>query len=143
MCEVKIHKFKKEHIEIMDVREHEKRLLETFGDLSALEGDFSFTGTYKGVVVSCGGLIYMNDCSASLWQIPSVYVDDVSFVYAKTVKNWIESLASEQGIKRMETVTLTDKLHERWMKFLGFEIEGLKRKAFFDNDYLMWGRLWE
>jgi len=138
----KLYPFKKEHLDLMDIRPHEKAVLENFTDLSVLEGPFSFTGVHEGVVLSVGGISNITPDCMSLWQIPSVYVDKHVLVYGRKITEWIDEVAKKTSAKRMETVTLNDDLHIRWMEFLKFEKEGIKRKMLNGMDYIMWGRLW-
>lgn len=139
---IKLIPFKKEHIECMEVREHEKHLLD--GELLTIfEQGLAFTGMIDGRLISCGGLLLKPFGNADIWQIPSVYVKDVKLSYCKVIRKWIEEQAQELALNRLETISLDDGLHDRWMRFIGFEKEGVKRRYIKGKDYAMWGRLFE
>jgi hypothetical protein len=134
--------FKKEHIDCMDVREHEKYLIDK-ELLAIFETGLAFTGVKEGKIISCGGLLVKAFGNADVWQIPSIYVSDVKLSYCKVIKNWLNEQAKELSLSRMETISLDDGLHDRWMSFVGFEKEGVKRRYINGKDYAMWGRLFE
>lgn len=139
----KVIPFKKEHIEVMDVRDHESNILNN-DVLSKLEKtSIAFTGVVNGKIISCGGIIVVFKGVAELWQIPSIYVSEITIKYARYIRKWIELMRQEFQLYRMETICLDDDLHNRWMRFLGFEREGVKRKFLNGHDYVMFGKIWE
>lgn len=142
MCQMyRIIPYKKEHIDCMDVREHETHLLDD-QTLAGLDNGFAFTGIHSGRIIACFGLIPYHSGNAEIWQIPSVYVKNHIIDYCKYTKEWLSSMAYELQIRRMETLCLDDKLHTRWMTFLGFESEGVKRQWIGQDDYRLWGKIW-
>lgn len=127
--------FKKEHLEIMEMRDHERELLSQLDRLEAgeaLEKTISFTGLVDGRIISCGGVMASDGNVGILWQIPSIYVKDVTIKYARFIRRWIEDL----GFKKLITSCLNDNLHARWMTFLGFK-SGAQ-----DGDHIEWSREW-
>lgn len=141
MYQIKTIPFKKEHVEVMDVRAHELRLLND-GLLDYLQSGVAFTGIVDGRIISCGGLNMLGYNNADLWQIPSVYVDTMTIAYAKYIRKWVLDMKRKFQLDRMETLCVDDSLHDRWMKFLGFEREGVKRRYIEGQDYALWGRIW-
>jgi hypothetical protein len=139
MC--KIINFKVEHLDCMDMRSHEEQFNKD--NFKPLEGELSFTGIIDGRIISCGGLKMYSQTGAEIWQIPSVYVGQYVLVYARYIKRWLNDSVQALGLNRVETVSIDDDLHNRWMLFLGFKKEGVKRKFLFNKDYAVWGRVWE
>jgi hypothetical protein len=139
---IKIVPFKKEHIDCMEVREHEKYLIDS-EILEMFESGMAYTGIYDGRIISCGGLLLKPYGNADIWQIPSIYIKDVRLSYCKIITKWIKEQAHDLALNRMETISLDDGLHNRWMRFLGFEKEGVKRRLINGKDYAMWGRVFE
>ena len=137
----KIIPFKIDHIDCMDIREHEMKFNKEM--LAHLEGKMSITGVIDGRVISCGGITPYSDTAAILWQLPSIYVEQYAVPYARFIRKWLDETADNLGIKRMETACIDDRLHNRWMQFLGFEKEGVKKQYLFGLDYSMWGKLWD
>ena len=108
-----------------------------------LENGIAITGIIDGRIISCGGINLGYFGNADIWQMPSIYVKDYTVVYGKYIRRWINETRKKYALHRLETTCLDDELHNRWMKFLGFEQEGKKRKWINGQDYIMWARLWE
>lgn len=135
--------FKIDHLDCMEIREHEKEILTPSLLEYAAASPESYTVIYDGRVISCFGALILDHYKAELWQIPSIYVQDHVVRYARYGREWLEKLQKQYSIRRIDTVSLDDELHRRWMGFLGFENEGLKRKYYGEHDYIMWGKLWD
>ena len=110
---VEIVDFKPEHLDMMEMREHEAS--------SDIDGQMFFDKSVESKTVFVDGLIittYGIFANNGLWQIPSKYIDTISMKYAratiKIVRNFIK------GRKGVHTVCVNDEFHKRWMKFLGF-----------------------
>lgn len=141
---IKIVPYKKEHVELMNLREHEKELLKDKAMYEFLEGGIASTATSDGVVVCSYGIMPQIKGVATIWLLPTIYVESKeSLKVARGAKAWIEQMQEDLGLHRMETACVADELHDRWMTFLGFECEGVKRKYCGGQDYNMWGRIWE
>lgn len=136
---IKIIPFKVEHLECMDMREHERAIIGS-EDMKSFEG-LSFTGILDGRIISCGGVIIDNWNNGYVWQVPSVYVKDVKLSYCKYIRKWLDDIAKDFSLNRYETVCLNDDLHNRWMRFLGFEREGVKKSYINGVDYAMFGKV--
>jgi hypothetical protein len=141
---VKIVPFKVEHLDVMDLREHEQSLLSAPGRAELLEkNSIAFTAVIDGRVVLCGGVTPFLGTNADIWIVPSVYVHHYAKTVLSGVRRHLAKLADELAISRMETACLNDELHTRWMTHLGFEPEGIKKGYYMGHDYMMWGKLWE
>ncbi len=138
---IKIIPFKVEHLDCMEMREHEQGLIGS-EDMKAFEG-LSFTGLIDGRIISCGGVVIEKWGNAYVWQVPSVYVKDVKVSYCKYIRKWLDDIAQEYALNRFETTCVNDGLHNRWMKFLGFEVEGIKKKYINGQDYVMFAKVME
>lgn len=136
--------FKKEHFEVMDMRPHERLLIELSGDGGAgLEQSVcAKTGIIDGRVIACGGAIINIYGAADIWLIPSVYVSQHKLRFLKTVLQWLDEIRTTYNVTRMQTVALDDDLHNEYMRFIGFEKEGKMRQYALGHDFNMWGRVW-
>lgn len=135
--------FKKQHLDLMMLRDHEDRLFANEGIVAALEGSIAEVAIADGIPVCAYGIApYLGDM-AEVWLIPSVYTKDYAVKLARDTREWLEEMHIDLKIRRMETLCLDDDLHNRWMAFLGFECEGVKRQYYNGVDYKMWGRIWE
>jgi hypothetical protein len=128
----------------MDIRHHEADLLSHKEHLEALEkSSIACTGVINGVVMACGGVSPFINGNAEIWLIPSVYLKSDSFLFARNLRRWLFGVREDLALIRMQTACIDDELHCNWMKFLGFEKEGIMKKYHNGKDYIMWGRVWE
>lgn len=122
------------HLDLMDIREHE------------MEGLFQMPEAIKGLsvlaeacedcktimvgtdIVGCAGYVKLWGKVAECWLIPSSQVKENKIIFSKFVKGYMDRIVGELGYERLQTTCLNDKLHCRWMRFLGFEREGVLRK---------------
>ena len=73
------------------------------------------------------------------WVLPSQYITDYSFKYLRIVKQYIDSIKKTYYMHRLQTFSVNDLLHDRWMGFLGFKKEGILTSYTPDGtDYAMW-----
>ncbi len=137
-------KFKKEHLEVMDLRPHEENLIKATGHLEALEEGVNVTVMVDGRVICCGGVIELHPGCANIWLIPSIHIEKATKTFVKGLREWLWSVREDMSLERMQSVCLDDELHNRWMSFLGFKKEGVMEKFCMGKDYVMFGRTkWE
>ncbi len=67
-----------------------------------------------------------------------------SFISAViALKSEFENIAREYKIRRVETLTIDDEKHNRWMQYMGFVCDGTKQMYGINGeDFNMWSRLW-
>jgi hypothetical protein len=128
----------------MDIRPHEQQLLTMEGYVQSMQvRSIACTGIVDGRIICCGGVIPYQNGNADIWLIPSVYVSTVKMTFTKELKKWLFGVRNDLCLNRMQSYCLDDELHNRWMRFLGFEREGLARKYHQGKDYALFGRIWE
>lgn len=147
MTEFKSVKFRADHLDLMELRpeelagsslENAKKRIAGF----AGESEQALTYTYDGRIIAIMGFIILWDGVIQGWVVPTTYVYTVPVGFAKTVKRYIESLAETFRCHRFQTGSYDDPMHARWMKFLGFESEGVSRQFTPDKrDYVNYARL--
>lgn len=141
--EAKIIPFKKEHLECMEVREHERQILGNSEHLSLLEeASIACTGIIDGRVICCGGVHPFLNGNAEIWLIPSVYVKDYIVKFARELRKWLFGVRENLALQRMQTACIDDELHNNWMAFLGFRKVGMLEKYYNGINYNMWERVW-
>jgi len=145
--------FHVEHINMLSPRDYELRTVfneESFVNrLGMLQGirespDFfgdSWTFIVDGRILSCLGFLEIYKGVAEIWQIPSIFLERHVFAFSKAIKQLIENVAKEFKYQRFQTTSPDDDLHERWMKFLGFEKEGVLRRYVNGEDFIQYARL--
>lgn len=144
---MKIIPAKPEHFELLDLRDVEAD--ELGADSAGLEKalalvDISTAATisYNGCVLAIMGYYQLWPGVLEVWVLPSKYVQNHAVPYLRTVRRYIEGLSKLPGVHRLQTSAVDDSLHEGWMRFLGFQCEGLLRSYSSNKvDYAMWGRL--
>ncbi len=79
--------------------------------------------------------------------IPSIKAHESkrkSFISAiLRLRSELEDIAKEYKLRRIETLTVDDKKHNRWMEHIGFVCDGTKQMYGVNGeDFNMWSRLW-
>lgn len=133
-------KFKKEHLEVMDIREHERVVLSQTNYADILEQDIAVTGIVEGKIVCCGGVGVMHGGNANIWLIPSIYLQDHAKTVVKGLREWLFGIREDFQLQRMQTICLDDELHDRWMKYLGFKRESVMKNYYNGESRVMYGR---
>lgn len=81
-----------------------------------------------------------------LWEVfiyPSKHVPEYGMMFARYVRKVLHGLIKNRNkhvpVHRVQTEALDDRLHNRWMKFMGFTCDGLMRKySPTQQDYKLW-----
>lgn len=144
----KIIPFKVEHIEIMNIREYELNTTFVLANVQTALKVFEQSKTAgtiicDGRVIAIMGLQELWPGVCELWVLPSIYLHDYVFQFAKTILKAMNS-GILNNYHRVQIQAKDDELHNRWLKFLRFEKEGVMRK--YDNlgnDMIMWARVKE
>lgn len=146
--EIEVAMFHPRHLEVAELREHERELLNGIADIEKQLGTLmrnsrvALTFMYGGRVITCAGFVEMWPGVAELWQIPTVHVEKCKLTFAKTLKKYTEGAAKDFGYHRLQTSCPVDPLHDRWMEFLGFTKEGtMKQYTYLKQDYSIFGRV--
>lgn len=138
----KVIHFSPEHLDCMQMREHEAKLCEDREGVAELaKRSVAKTALLDGRIICCWGHVDTYHGTAELWLIPSVYLPKMPLSFYKGVKSHLDAIAD--GFNRVQTHCIHDNLHNRWMKFLGFTKEGVLKKFWHGADYAVWGRTWE
>lgn len=144
MSRIKAIPFKKDHIDLIDMRTREKENMEKFPDtrqrLAYLESAHcAETIMYKGVVLGVIGFVQVLPKVYEVFLFPSVYLYENRIAFARLMKYYKEEAIVHYDWHRLQMVTPNDELHIRWASFLGFEKEGILRKFDYNGeDHIMW-----
>lgn len=148
--EMEILTFHPKHLEVAEIREHEMGVLKGITDsykrleLLQKQSNESFTLFKDGRIIGCCGFIMTMPGVAEIWMIPTVYVKTAKVSFIKSVRLLIEVLAKGYKVHRAQTHCSIDDLHDRWMKSLGFQCEGVLRKfTHLKEDQKLWSRIFE
>lgn len=58
--------------------------------------------------------------------------------HGRQVKRFIDNAMIDFGAKRLQTDSANHPALNRWHKFLGFQLEGTRKKLIYDTDFNMW-----
>jgi hypothetical protein len=140
--------FNREHLNLIVAREYERdnlipHLGEQFFSL-AERLPYCYSLVADGRIVACIGSFPLWDGVFEAWQIPSVYVKNYILEYCETVRGILDGAAKRERVWRIQTASPADELHDRWMKFIGFECEGtLKEYSRLKADFRLWARRYD
>lgn len=147
MNKIKIVPFKIEHIDLMDIREHELMGVFTLKNLKqrllAIE-KITTAGTivYEGRILGVMGSLELWPGVCEVWVIPSTHIKRYSLIFAKTIKKNLKNIEEVFEYHRVQVTALDDELHARWLTFLGFKKEGILEKyTFQQQNFAMWSRI--
>lgn len=110
---IEIVDFELEHLDQIDMRDHEASLDYDLSCLKELSTE-SKTAFVDGKIMSCWG-IFDNH---GLWQIPSKDVASAGILYARRAAKVIKDLIKDK--EGVHSLCLDDDYHARWMIFNGF-----------------------
>jgi hypothetical protein len=145
MTQIKLTAYVPKDLEEIELRDHEQVNIkrQTLGVI--LEETISVTmlNTENGLVIAILGYQTMAPGLIEVFVIPSIYVPKYALSFVKTVKTYIKAIEKViPEFRRMETRSLANPDTDRWMKALGFELEGTHRKYAPDgSDYRTWARV--
>jgi len=147
MNNLKLVPFKIQHLDLMDIREHE--LLGAFTlknmrqRLENIEKTcMALTILYDGRVLGVMGSIEFWPGVCEVWVIPSTHIKEYSLIFARVIKKNLKNLEDVYGYHRIQVTALHDELHNRWLSYLGFKCEGiLKKFSMKKQDFSIWARL--
>lgn len=95
-----------------------------------------------GRLVFAAGAVSLWPGVFEAWVIPSIYVPVYPIWFMKKVKNYIAAFIETFNCHRIQTVSLADEFHSRWMEKLGFFNEGTLHKYDHNKkDYAMYARI--
>ncbi len=145
---IKIIPFHVEHLDFMDIRDHElenifciKNYKEVFKTLS--ETDASVT-IFDGNDILCVlGLNERNKGVCEIWLVPSKAIAQNKLPFARYMKKLLNQVWEMEYFHRIQVTALNDDLHNRFFKWLGFELEtpnGMKNFTVKKCNYNMWSR---
>ncbi len=149
---IKLIPFHPKHVEVMDVRDSELHSILSLEDsnerLEAVRENETLVGTFlcDGRVLCCAGYRILWPGVAEVWILPSRHVSKVAIRFSKIIRRQLDGIIERHNIHRLQTISIDDDLHNRWMRFIGFSDAGLMRQYTHDKqDYRMWERIieWE
>lgn len=148
MTNVQVIPFEPCHINLDCVREHERQMfLEVFANHNHIFESFAKRGrawtiVINDEVITCSGLYPMWPGVYEGWQVPTIRVQNNSYQYAKAYKETLDDAFMGDEVHRVQSYCIHDDLHDKWMRFLGFEKEGVMRKYSWDKrDYALYARV--
>jgi hypothetical protein len=147
MKKVRYISFKREHLELMDIREREKLLLFSDDDIesklvSLEEVGNGFTVICEGRILGILGFIFLNQGVSEIWIVPSIYVSQYYLTFSRFTLEYLNRIIDTFKFHRIQMTTPDDELHSRWAEFLGFKKESvLKQFTAKKQDLNMWTRI--
>lgn len=86
--------------------------------------DFGYTLEHEGKVLGIGGIRFINMTTAWAWVDLTHYAGEHIITVYRVIKEWMELLAKDKGIKRLQAYIETDFEEAiRLVKHLGFHYE--------------------
>jgi len=131
----------------MELREEEHELMENIWDrmpyLKILADDgYAATWITDGRILMSAGVSVVWNGVAEVWVIPSKYVEKYPIAFNRAIREYLSSVMDTFNLHRLQTSSVADEKHARWMRWLGFKQEGIMRQYTTNKtDYYNWGRV--
>ena len=92
-------------------------------------------------------IMFLHEGVACIHIVPSIEAHESKkkfFISAiLRLRSELEYIARDYKLRRIETLTVDDAKHNRWMEYLGFVCDGSKQMYGLNGeDFNMWSRLW-
>lgn len=139
--------FKQAHIEIINIRDNELKILQEVSNLeerlnSIEDAHSAMTLILDGRILAIAGNMVIKPGVMEVWMIPSTYVSENTLAFARLIKYYKTEVMNIYPWHRLQMVTPNDELHTRWAKFLDFDFEGILRKwGNNKSDHIMWSKV--
>ena len=145
----KVVPFHNTHLKVMDFREHDLQIINSFVDYHEMTQNLngnglSFTGIANGKFVCCFGLVKIWDGVYECWLLPSKeQVVKHKFIFHKSTLKFFNYVAKHLNIHRLQMVVLQSNiLAYKWAKRCYFIEDGLLKNYGPDkSDYFLMSRL--
>lgn len=140
-----IYEFEIGHLDLMDVRDWEARLIDREQLIRLKEVATLYTVAVGSEIIAVMGHMFRWAGVYEVFIIPSRHIDSFSYkkAFVKAARELLADLEAAGSLVRLQTSALDDDLHNKWMTSIGFESEGIMRKYRGNRDYKMWARLYD
>ncbi len=146
---IKIIPFHLEHLDWIDIRKHEmenvfciknyEEILKNLEEQSVV----SLTIFYDNRIICIVGVYEKYKGVCEIWLIPSTTVAQNGLVFARLMKKLLNQIWEMEYYHRIQVTALNDDLHNRFFKWLEFDLEtpnGMKNFTIKKCNYNLWSR---
>lgn len=146
MSKITVVPFRLDHIDLLELRDHETSIFGTGEDLKRgiaglLNSEASGSLMCDGRLIAIMGYVTLWPGLVEVYVLPSKHLPQYGMAFARFAKRYIKIIKRLERIKRMQTHSLNDDLHNRWMSFLGFKNEtpeGMRSYSVNGDMYNLW-----
>lgn len=104
--------------------------------------DFSYTLEHEGEILGIGGIRLINPTTAWAWIDMTHYAGNHIIAVYRVIKEWMDILCKEKGIKRLQAYIEMDFPEAiRMVRHLGFKEESVMKNFMGDKDAFMFVRI--
>ncbi len=140
--------FQPKHLDFIDVRKHEMEniiCIKNYKDILIMLSDTEvcLTISYDNKILCILGLYELYKGVCEIWLLPSKAIAQHSLVFARLMKRLLNQVWEIGYYHRIQVTALNDDLHNRFFKWLGFDLEtpnGMKNFTIKKCNYNMWSR---
>ncbi len=138
---IRIEPLKQSHVDRLELKPYDREHLEDIlfdADLLVVLSDgFAFAVSDDADVFGIGGVMPDHEGMCIAWSFVSPKAARVKLALTKIVVKFLQQLRADY--QRIECSCLITEKHERWLRILGFQREGIRRKYGPDGtDFGMW-----
>lgn len=125
--------FKEPHLDAMTSEDFEQ-----YRSIIMMDSTLKFTLAHRGIVVC---VLACHEYAPNKYMGFLLVTDYLTNHLGKDVREFVKDKFLSYNMDRLETLSVACEKIDRWHEFLGFELEGTKKRYLGDNDYKMWGMI--
>lgn len=139
MCTQKVRKFRES--DLASIETNEFSCFDGMGSVFNIDGSVKVT-VEDGDEIIC--ILVAIEYSESKWKGFLLASTKMGATHGGIVKEVVKEFFTTHNVSRLETESVDCEKLNRWHEFLGFELEGKKRRFIGDKDFNVWSILkWE
>ncbi len=132
-----------DHFDLLELRPEESNLTQNYFGVEKAKAlvDLSMANTLMddGRIIAIVGFYELWQGVYELWAVPSVHIEKHPVAYVRQVKRYVKQIYENFGAHRLQTTSIANHKHDKWMEALGFSYEGTLAKFGPDMlNYRMW-----
>lgn len=132
-----------EHLQRLDMRDYE-RAIASMDRYAALAGEMATSAAIiaDGNVIGIMGMTFIWSGVIEVFLLPSNAAPQYALEFVRYVRRTLDNLFNDTHAHRMFTYSRADEQTDKWMRALGFELEGtLRQHTQTGEDYRVWARV--
>ncbi len=132
--------FRAEHFEVLEMRQHEREILNIQELAKAILHGHANTYIIGPDVLCIAGYVQKWEGVLEVYIVPSKHINKYALAFQRLVKETLDRWLIDNH--RLQTASISNVDSDRWMESLGFKCEGiLEQYTCLRQDYKQWAKV--